>query len=380
MTFLPRRNGAAALALLLSLAAAPPTPGLVSFNQGRDEVHLALHAGATWDSNLYSNSASDGDFVLNAGAAAEYARRAGLIGLDATLGADAAWFTTYDEENYVNPHGSVELTKATGRTTGSLRGAIARLNRADVAANQRARLWDSDYALKVRYPVISRYSLSGSLGFNRQDYIDNPLLVDLDTFTASGDLFYSYNTQRDFLVGYRYRRSASALDSISRDHAFTGGIAGKITAKINGTVRAGYQTRSTSAPAFSEDDAGVFAAVAATWTANRRTALSGQISRDFSTTSTDIGSEGFAATLELKTTHNGRLSSLASATYGTLDFIGNRGAGRSDTYLILTAGITLTLREQIRLAFTYTHLDNWSTLAAADYSRDAFSVSVNSRF
>jgi uncharacterized protein (PEP-CTERM system associated) len=84
--------------------------------------------------------------------------------------------------------------------------------------------------------------------------------------------------------------------------------------------------------------------------------------------------------LELKTTHSGRLSSLAGVTYGTTDFIGARGAGRSDTYVMLSAGVTLTLREQIRLAFTYTHLENWSTLAAADYARDAISVAVTSRF
>jgi hypothetical protein len=376
----PRSSRLAAVALLLALALPPAASALVNLNEGRDQIFLALSAGAAWDSNLYSNSESDGDFVLNAGVAAEYVRRAGAIGLDATVGADAAWFSTYDDENYINPRASAELTKGTGRTTGSLRGAVARLNRPDVAANLRARLWDSDVALKVRYPVISRYSLSGSLGFNRQDFIDSPLLVDLDTLTAAGDLFYSYNSQRDFLVGYRLRRSASALDTVFRDHAFTAGVAGKIYSKINGTVRAGFQTRSTSAPTFSEDDSGAFAAVSATWAANRRTSLTGQVSRDFGTTSTDIGTAGFSAMLELKTTHSGRLSSLAGVTYGTTDFIGARGAGRADTYLILSAGVTLTLREQIRLAFTYTRLENWSTLAAADYSRDAISVAVTSRF
>ena len=368
-----------AATVLLGMMASPGY-SLWRSNPGGDELHVNLKANVGWDSNLYSSANGPGDTVFTTSVSADYARSAGLIGVDATIGIDAGHFDKFSSDDYVNPRAFLEFTKGTGRTTGSLTGSIARKSEGDVAANIRAESWDYDTALKVRYPVIDRYSVTGSAGYALKEFLNNPALIDLATFNASSDLFYAINSQRDLFAGYRLRISDSALDTVSRDHAFTIGVSGKILPKLTGTIRAGWQTRTTSGLFPGENDSSVTAAASTTWMINRRASLTAQASKDYATTSTDIGTDLSAATLDLKMAATTKWSWNLGLGFGLVEFLGTRGTGREDTYLTATGAVTYQLRERLGLSLVYSYLNNWSTLALADHSRHSITAGVSSRF
>ncbi|MBE7539706.1 MAG: outer membrane beta-barrel protein [Opitutaceae bacterium] len=367
-------------ALFLLGLTAPTVMALLRWNDGREEIYLVLNTAVGWDSNIFASADARSDAIFTAAARAEYERRAGIIGINASVGAEVGTFFNYSDENYVNPRASVELLKKSGRTTGSAQLGISKESRADVAANIRAESWNTDAAVKVRYPVIRRYSIAGSLGYNFQDFTNNALLVDLATYTAAADLLYARDSKHDLFAGYRLRLTDSQLDTSSYDHAFTLGITGRIAPKLNGIVRVGYQFRDTRGPVRNEDFSGLNAGIAVTWTLTRRLNMTGQISKDFSTTSTDISNDSFIGSLEVRTNVNPRLNVFGSFTYGINDFLGTRGAGRRDEYASIGAGGKYTLNDRISLSLTATHLENSSNVAIADYDRDSVILGLNCRF
>jgi len=371
---------AALLALLTLGVLTPGVLALFRFNDSRERLFLLLSTSLGWDSNVFASANEKSDTLVTAAASIDYSRRAGIIGVNASLGMELGRFVEFNSEDYVNPRASFGLVKTTGRTTGSLSLGAARESRADVAANVRAESWNYDSLFKVRYPVIDRYSLSGSLGYNMRDFTENPLLVDLATATASADLLYAYDSRRDLFAGYRLRLTDSALDTQSYDHAFTLGVTGRIIPRLNGTVRVGYQFRDTTGLLRNEDFSAVNAGIALTWTLSRRTNLTGQISKDFATTSTDITNDTVAATLDFKMAVNAKLGATAGVGYGTADFLGTRGAGRRDTYATATASAQYLLTEKVNFSLTASHLRNWSTLALADYDRNAVTLGLSCRF
>ncbi len=370
--------------LAVTMGAALLSPGvmaLLRLNDGRDQLFLLLSSTLGWDSNLFANADQRSDTLVTASALVDYRRRAGMIGVDGSVGVELGRFARYSSENYVNPRASVALLKNSGRTTGSVSFSAIRESSSDVAANLRAESWLYESLLKLRYPVIDRYSISASYQYTFRDFTDEPILVDLETHAASVDLLYALDSRRDLFAGYRLRRTESAQNIESYDQAFTIGITGRIIPRLNGTVRLGYQFRDTRAYFLPEENfSGLNAGIALTWTATRRLSFTGQISKDFATTSTDLSSDSFASSLDAKWSVNSKLSFTAGVGYGTIDYLGIRGANRQDTYSTLTATGRYLITDKVHLSLSASRLTNWSTLPMADYTRNAITLGVSARF
>ena len=364
---------------LSSLLICLPAHGLVSLNDGRNQVYVAATVDFGWDSNVFANQLSGGDYLTTAGVSVELKRRAGLISVDGSIGLDAIRFNDNTDQNAVNPWFSTEFSKQTGRTTGALKLGAARQSRADSADNLRSESWLYDASVHFKYPVIERYSLSGLLGYNQLDYLNNTALVDLDTYTASIDLFYVYTSERDLLAGYRYRHGESSASTTFDDHAFTVGISGKILPKLTGILRVGYQIRQPSGT--TEDDyRGLTATVATTWNISRRSSLTAQVAKDFSTSATNLNIDTLAFNLDGQYSLNSRIALFAGTGYGINKFLGGPGASRRDTFFLWNAGATYTLNEHFKAGLTYGYFHNWSTLDYADFERNSLNLNLSSRF
>jgi len=368
-----------ATALAAGLAC-PPAPALVSLNDGRNQIFVTANAGFTWDSNIYANATSSGDYVFNAGLGLELKRRAGMIAVDGSVSVDATQFADNDSENALNPSFRVEFSKQNGRTTGLLALGAARQSRADSAANLRSESWLYDVALNLKYPVIERYSIAGMVGFSRLDYVNNAVLVDLDTFSASADLFYVYTSERDLFAGYRFRHGETSTSTAFDDHAFTVGVSGRILPKLNGVARFGYQVRRPSGTAEGSYEA-LTASVAATWNVSRKLGLTAQVAKDFSTTSTNLNVDALTFNLDAKYAMNAKLSFGTGVGYGINDFLGAPGGNRRDEFFTWNAGLTYRiLDERLSAALMYAYLRNWSTLDYSDFERNSVNLNLSSRF
>jgi hypothetical protein len=373
----PLRTGF--ILLLVSLLVCPPLQALVSINDGKNRLDLVANANLSWDSNVFANRTSGGDYLFTAGLGLEFKRRAGLIALNGSVGIDATRFVDNSDQNAINPRFRAEFSKQTGRTTGALTLGAARQSRADSADNLRSESWLYDAGLNFKYPVIERYTISGSVGYSSLDYLNNSALVDLKTYSASVDLFYVYTSERDLFAGYRYRHGETSASTSYDDHAFTVGVSGKILPKIGGSVRVGYQFRQPRG-SIEGDYQALTASTAVTWNVSKRINFSGQVAKDFSTTATNINMDALSFNLDGQYAMNAKLSFFSGVGYGINRFLGVPGADRRDTYFSWNAGVGYTMSERLKIALTYAYFQNWSTLDYSDFERNSVNLNLSSRF
>src|ERR1022692_4793782 len=262
------------VAAVMATAVFPPSArALVSLEDGRDHLYIDGSVEIGYDSNVFANAHSGGSMLVEGSLGTEFARRAGWIGVDATASLTFARYANFREQDYVDPKFTAELTKQTGRTTGSLVLSVQRENRADVDVNTRDVSWDYDLDLSIQYPVIERYSISGSFDYSYVEYQNQQLFTNLATYTGSLYLYYLLDAQRDFFIDYRARYSALSNASDDVDNSLSVGVNGRVYGPFNGSLQAGYQVRSDNGGS----SAGVYSDFTASgsmaWNMNRRMSL-----------------------------------------------------------------------------------------------------------
>lgn len=371
-----------------------PAKALVTLNDGHDRIFVTGTMSVSHDSNVFASSGGEGDFIYTSGVSADYTRRAGWIGVNAGMAMSLGNFSKLKAQNFSDPSFSLEFNKQTGRTTGALTLSAARESRADAAINARSSSWNVVYGLNVRYHLSGTYDLAAQLGYNERKYIDNAIFANLTTYTASLDLFHVFTTERDLIVGYRYRYADTSHNTSSTDHGVTVGVNGKVVRGVSGTLRAGYQTRIPSGPGTGTSSFESWTGSASlSYAINKKINLTGSLSKDFSTTATDTSVDVLVATLEAQYAYNSRLSLSSSVSWGDTQFLGDSarlivdfgppvvlGDGRHDNYLTWSATVGYTLNEHLKLGLTYAWFKNSSNFLFANFDRSSWNLNLTSRW
>jgi hypothetical protein len=365
--------------VLLASLSAGNAYALLRFNEGRDQIFVNASLSIGFDSNIYANSGGTSDVVTNTTFGLEYARRAGLISVNANADWNLGSFADNSDSDFANPSLGLELVKNSGRTTGSFTLGASQQSQADPNVNLRTESWNYSAGLNWKYPVIQRYSLAGSFGYSILDYLDNSAgLVDLNTYSASLDLFYTYTSQRDLILGYRIRESDTSNNSTTTDHSITAGVSGKILSKLNGTVRAGYQIRNDNATG--ESYGSFTASASTTWTVNKKTTLTGSLTKDFSTTGTDSSVDSTRANLDAQYIITNRWSLYSGIGGGYSEFLNGVDSGREDYYFTWSAGINYNLNDHFKASLTYSYFRNWSNRTNSDFERNSLTLNLRTRW
>lgn len=395
----PPRSNRALLAgipgLLALLASAPSAFALLRLNDGRDQVYVTTYIGAGYDTNIFTSKSAESDLVISGGAGMEYARKAGLIGVNASLGWNFGRFATFSSEDFLNPSAALEFSKGTGRTTGSLQINATRDSRADPTVGLRTESWSYGTNLNLRYPVIERYSIAGNVGWSRVDYQDEGVnFSDIDTHTVGADLFYTWRSDRDLVGGYRYRTSTAQFESTSFDHSFYGGVSGRILSKLSGSARLGWSTRTVEYPSAVPDSTndGIYASLSGTWPVTQRTSVTLTLLQDFSTSSSNFETRTSSADLVAQFAHTSKLTSNVSLGAGMTDFLsgyspatgvpttGFNGRDRTDYYFTAGCGASYAINEHYSVSLSYSYYQNSSNLANYEFSRHSVSASLSARW
>ena len=384
-----------AIAVLLAIGiAGAPVRALVTLNDGHEHIFVNGTLGVSRDSNIFANSDNTGDFVYSTGVSIEYTRRVGWIGVNASVAGNASQYGKLKEENFSNPSYSMELTKQSGRTTGSITLSGARESRADSAINVRSSSWNYNAGLNFKYPVVERFTLSGSLGYSARKYIEQTQLANLSTYSSSTDLFYLLSNERDLVGGYRYRYSESSRSTSTTDQSINGGMSGRIIRGINGSVRVGYQIRTPHGdPTKPGRFRGLTASAATSYAVNRKITINGSVSKDFSTTATDASVDTTTASIESGYTYNRHWTISGGVGWGDSRFLGHQGRivlasgppvvfgkSRHDNYANWNAGLSYSLNEHFKAAVTCGNFINWSTVPFADFVRNSWGLNFSSRW
>lgn len=392
----PWRVSRAVLAILLAATAAcPPAQALVSFNDSHDHIYVTGTLGMSRDSNINATSGSPGDIVYTSSLSFEYTRRAGWIGVNASTALTAARYGKTTSDNFNNPSFNVELNKQSGRTTGALTLSAMRESRADSAVNVHSTSWSYNAGLNVAYPIVERFKFSGGLGYSGRIYVNQPTLDNLKSYTANADLFYLLTTERDLTFDYRYRYNPSTAQSSTTDHALSLGLTGRLIQGINGAFHAGYQVRIPSGagntdPTFHSWTAGG----SASYAINRKTNLTAQVSKDFSTTATDASVDTTSASLSAQYAYNSHLSFNLSGGGGDSRFLGQNGRivrsvgppldlgpNRHDTYANWDATVSYSVNDHLKANLGYGWFHNWSNVSYANFTRTtSWNVNYSSRW
>ena len=365
--------GTAAVSLTTAKAFA-----LVRLNDGRDQLFVNASVSIGYSSNIYPTKGGSGDMVTTSSFGIEYIRKAGYIGVNASVTWNLGQFGSNTAQNFSNPSLNVEFSKVTGRTTGSLTLNAARESRADSALGQRTDSWNYNAGLNWKYPIIDRYSLSGGLNYGQVLYQNAaPGVYNLDTYGASLDLYYALSSDRDFFAGYSIGFSDSGAGSQSTDHSFTVGVSGKIISKLNGNVRAGYEIRQEST---GQAYGSWTASASATWNVNRRFSFTGTVSKAFTTTSTNASVDTLSANLDAQYSLTAKVSLHAGIGGGTNDFLSGLNAGRRDYNFTWSAGVNYNFNEHFKASLSYSHLKNWSNVGSSNYETDSITLNLSTRW
>lgn len=362
--------------LILGLLFPPQAAwALLNIDGTRNQVFFFGSAGIAYDSNVYAQSGGADDFIYSSSIGMEIKRRAGIISVNATATVGFEKFNQISELDSWNPNFHVELNKTTGRTTGALTVNAYRTSRADSAVNLRTETWNFPIGLNLKYPINDNFYLSTQTSYLRRSYADNATLLSYTDYALGLDLFYVWTTKTDFITGYRIRVGETSIGT-STDQSFTVGLTNQILPKINGTVRLGYQNRrvDTSNDTFDQ----ITAAIALTWNLSRKMTVSGQVSRDFSTTAVGGTVDTLSTNLRTSYVFNRHLSADTSVGYGKNRFLGS--FPRQDEFFSWDVGARYSLNEHFQVGATYTYMINWSSLSFSDFERSGYSVNVSSRY
>ena len=257
--------------------------------------------------------------------------------------------------------------------------------------NTRSTYWNIPLGFNVRYPLAGAYTLSSAVGYSERNYLDEEAFASLRTYSVSLDALRITSSVREIFAGYRYRFSETTRNSSSIDHALSIGLNGKLIRGLNGSLRAGIQTRGSTGRLPGNDRfTSWFASGSTSYEVSRKLRLSGNISKDFSTTATDDVVDTANLSISVRYSATAKLGVALNTSYGESSYVGQAaanlppgavaGTARKDRFINADLSLSYTLNEHLQGAATYSQFFNTSTFALADFNRSTWNVNVSSRW
>ncbi|MDI1337897.1 MAG: outer membrane beta-barrel protein [Lacunisphaera sp.] len=367
------------LAIITLGLAQTPARALLNIDGARNQVFVFGSVTFAYSSNIFSESTGRGDSSMSAQAGVELKRHAGIISVDSTFKVDYQRFGSYTSENSLNPSFYIEFNKTTGRTTGAFTINAFRESRSDSSVNVRTSSWNFPLGLNLKYPINDKFYLTSNTSYLQRRYTDNAALANLTDYSEGIDLFYVYTSKLDLIGGYRIRVSRTSFGNDTTDHWFNVGATGGLLAKLNGSVRLGYQIRAVAGAA-AENFTHFNALAALNWPMTRKLALSGQVSRDFNTIATGASVDSTSLALRANYTYSRKLGLDTGVAWGRNDFLGRNQTPRTDTFFSWDVGAHYRFNEHLNVGASYTWFRNWSSLSFSNFERQGFSLDVASRY
>jgi hypothetical protein len=379
---LPRQRACQGVALLFLLSASKAF-ALITFD-ATNHLFVTGTAGLSWSSNVNKGSDAASDFTSSYGVAIDFARKSGIITLDASASFDATKFFKNSDDNSFDPTFTLSLQRERGRLTGSLQTSTFRESKADTDLHKRTHSWNFPLTLNLRYPVNSRYSLTSDTGYAKRTFEDSApgqvRLANYADFTEGINLAYALTSKLSMTAGYRARFSQTSFSTKAQDHSGTIGFSGALLAKLRGNLSMGYQTRLTKPGGRAYQ--GINAAAAIAWNVRRWMLVAGRLSRDFSTNALAANTEVMTAGVDANLTLSRNITFSAGVTTGRSTFLdGPLGMmGRADRTYGWTLGVGYSMNEHLKLSMTYSHNISESNAIDANYAQTGVGFSASSRW
>lgn len=369
------------LLLILPLLVPPPASALVNLNDGRDVVFVSGTYSIGFDSNVFTRAAGKQSMTQTASLSADYARQAGVIGLNVNVGASSGRFESIRGQDFTDPNIAISLRKRHGRTTGALNLTAARESQPDPDVGERTRSWNYTAGLDLRYPVNDRYYVTNSLKFVSRSYLAGNKYADLRHYTDSVAVNYVYSSKLDLNLAYSLGISDTSRDTRAYDHAVTVGASGSILPKLSGTIRVGGQRRNSESTLVGQETFDSFTSgTSLKWLVSRKLSFGFNLDVDNAMTATDLSVNRATSGLQASFSLTNKITASAGASYTVSDYLGTAADGRQDETLQFNASLGAALNTRLRTSLGYDYSVNYSTLSAADYERHSLNLSLTAKY
>ena len=369
--------------LLLWAVATPSAHALLNFNDGTDLVFVTGTYSIGFDTNVFTRAVSKQSTTQSATVSIDYSRVAGVITVNADVSASAGTFGNIRGQDFADPTFSLAFRKRYGRTTGTLALSTRRESQPDPDAGQRTH--DAFYSsnLDVRYPVNDRYYLTNAVGYSWKAYLNQPAFSNLAMLNDSMAVNYVFDSKLDLNAGYAFNLSNTSKDSRAFDQSLLFGASGSILPKLSGTISMGLEQRiSDSRIGGHEKFTSFTSGSSVKWLFSRRISFNGQLSDDFSTTSTDINvnrlSGGLNGTASLSTRYicSTGVTGTISNYLGKAGYITGTTKNRRDYLFQFDASIGVAITTHIRTTLAYLYMLNTSNDSSASFTRQLVTLTI----
>ena len=368
-----------ALLALLWVAAAPRARALLTFNQGKDRVFVNATYTFGFDTNVFTQQVARSSVTQSASIGLSYARKAGAISVNASVGWSIGQFDQFKSQNFVDPSYSLSFTKGHGRTTGSLDLSAQRENNPDPDANNRSISWDYSAALNLRYPVNERYFFTDGITYTSAIYTNSALFTNLGSEGNALDLNYVYDSKLNLSAGYSLGRSRT-FDTTDYDHSLNFGASGSLLPKLTGSIGFGYGYRDSLYSGHRDDYSSLTANGSLNYRFSHLVSFAGTVNKGFSTTSTDISTDVTSASINADLSLIHSLRTALGLDYTETAFLGARGLGRADTLWQFTANLGTAITTHLRTNLAYAYEVNYSNSSGAAFTRQDLSLNLQADY
>ena len=366
------------LGLLALALAVPPAPALLNIDGTRSQIFVFGSVTLGHSSNIFSDATERGDYSTTVQAGIELRRRAGIIAVNSTFKIDYTRYQRYSGEDAFNPYFSIEFDKTNGRMTGSLSVNAYRESRSDSAVNLRTDAWNFPVALSLKYPINEKLYVTSQTSYLERRYRSSAVLANYTDYTEGLDFYYVYTSKLDLVGGYRIRLSQTSLGGDTYDHWFNIGATGALLAKLNGSVRLGYQIRALGSGGARYNQVNALASLS--WPVTRKLALNGQVSRDFNTIATGASVDSSSVALNATYSFTRKLDFSSGLSYGRNTFLNTAPPTRHDHFFGYDLGARYRMNEHLQLGASYVYFRNHSSLSFSDFARQGVSFDISSRY
>ena len=371
------------LSLCLSwLCAATWAHAFLTFDDGKDKVFVSSTYAFGYDTNVFARATKQGSVTQNWSFEADYTRRAGIISVAATATMNLGAFAGIHGQDYADPGVTLDLTKGTGRTTGSVDLSLKKVNAPDPVANNRAVAWQYTEGLALRYPINERFFLTNNLVSGGSSYANRVIFTDLSTYSDAFDVNIVYDSKLDFSGGYIVDLDQTH-DTSFLSHSLVLGANGSLLPKISGSVVLGYALSNTyySHPHYPTSDYGEYNVQASL---NYRFApwlsFSGSAARNLGISSTDIADDSITLGAFADMSIGKKLRLHTGPTYIPTKYIGRNSQGRRDYLFEYMASLQTALTTHVNVAVSYMFSENYSNLSFARFIRETLSADINAKY
>ena len=367
--------------LFICMIAIPQARALVNLNEGTDLVLLSSTFGVGYDSNVFTRASAKSSLLETAAASMDYNRQAGMIGVSAKADVTSGHFENVRDQDYVDPSLALAFRKRDGRTTGTFSLQVRRESQADPDAGARTHDWNDNGTLDLRYPVNDRYYFTNSISTTLRDYSNNPTFSDLTTYSDSIALNYIYTSKLDLNSGYALSISDTSLHTRAYDQSFTVGATGGILPKLSGTIRFGVERRDNDSPLGGRETFDAFTSgTSLKWQYSRKISFAGDLTEDFSTTSTNLPVNRTTAGLRATANVGQKIVGNVGVIYMLSDFLGETGNGRTDRMLQIDASVAVAITSNLRAILACATMVNSSNVPVAAFNRTNVTCSISATY